>query len=276
MLDGCVTSVHRLHPIRFQFDQSVTARATLARILCLQGFPDQAIRTAQNSLEDAQANEHVLLLCNVLVQAACPLALFVGDLAAAERYIAMLLEHSGKHGLTLWHLRGRCYQGVLLNMTGDTAAGLQLLGTALDELRETAFAGHYMTLLGGFAGALGRAGQVARGLVAIEEALARSDRTEARWYLAELLRVKGELILLQSAANSVEAAQDQFLTSLDWARRQGALAWELRTATSLAGTWRDEGRTEEAHELLAPIYDRYSEGFGTADLVAAKTLLEAL
>ena len=276
MLAGYKTPVRRPNPVRFQFDQRVTARAMLARILSLQGFPDQGIRAAERSLEEAQADEHELLMCNVLVQAACPLALFVGDLAAAERYIAMLLEYSGKHGLTLWHLRGRCYKGVLLNWTGDTAAGLQLLGAALDELRETAFSGHYMTLLGGFAGALGRAGQVAEGLVAIEEALTRSDRTQARWYVAELLRVKGELILLRGAANCVEAGQDQFLKSLDWARRQGALAWELRTATSLARLWRDESRVPEARELLTPIYDRYTEGFGTADLVASKTLLESL
>jgi predicted ATPase/TolB-like protein/cytochrome c-type biogenesis protein CcmH/NrfG len=273
MLDGYVIPARRLHPTRYQFDQRVTARATLARILCLQGFPDQGMRAAQSSLEDAQTNEHGLLLCNVLVQAVCPLALFVGDLAAAERHVAMLLEHSERHGLTLWHLRGRCYKGALLNKTGDAMAGLQLLGAALDELSETTFTGHYMIHLGAFAGALGRAGRVAQGLVAIDEALARSDRTEARWCVAELLRLKGELILLQGAPNSAAAAQDQFLAALDWARRQGALAWELRTATSLAWLWREEGRTEEAHKLLAPIYDRYTEGFGTADLRAAKALL---
>jgi predicted ATPase len=273
MLSGYVTPVRRLHPIRFQFDQRVTARATLARILCLQGFPDQGMRAAQGSLEDAQANEHELLLCNVLVQAACPIALFVGDLTAAERCIALLLEHSERHGLTLWHLRARCYKGVLLDKTGGAVAGLQLLGTALDELRETTFAGHYTTFLGARAAALGRAGHVAQGLVAIEEALARSDRTEGRWYVAELLRLKGDLVLLQGAANSAPAAQGHFLAALDWARRQGALAWELRTATSLAQLWHDEGRTEEAKELLAPIYNRYTEGFGTADLQAAKALL---
>jgi predicted ATPase len=117
---------------------------------------------------------------------------------------------------------------------------------------------------------------VAQGLVAIDEALARSDRTDARWRVAELLRVKGELILLQGAPNSATAAQDQFLTALDWARRQGALAWELRTATSLVRLWHDEGRTEEAHKLLAPIYDQYTEGFDTADLITAKALLDAL
>jgi predicted ATPase len=271
-----VTSAHRPHLNRYQFDQRVTARATLARILWLQGLPEQAMRSAQSSVEEAQASEHVLSLCNALVQSACPVALFVGDLAAAERSIAMLLEHSGRHGLDLWHLRARGFKGVLLNKAGDAVAGLQLLDTALKELRETKYAGHYLTFAGAFAEALGRTGQMERGLVAIEEALAQSERTEALWCTAELLRIKGDLILLQGAANSAGAAQDQFLTALDWARRQGALAWELRTATSLARLWRDEGRTEEAHAHLAPIYDRYTEGFGAVDLRAAKAVLDAL
>jgi hypothetical protein len=133
MLDGGATAVHRLHPIRFQFDQAVTVRATLARILCLQGFPEKGIRAAQLSLEEAQTRGHALLLRNVLLQAACPLTLFVGDLAAAECNIAMLLEHSERHGLIFWHLRGCCYKGALLYRSGDNAAGLELLGTALDD-----------------------------------------------------------------------------------------------------------------------------------------------
>lgn len=121
----------RPRPNRYQFDQRVTAQATRARILWLQGFPDQAMRSARESVEAAQAGEDVLSLCNALVQAACPVALFAGDLASAERYIAMLLDYSAKHGLALWHVRGRGFNGMLLNKTGDAAVGLQLLGTAL-------------------------------------------------------------------------------------------------------------------------------------------------
>jgi predicted ATPase len=149
-----------------------------------------------------------------------------------------------------------------------SAAALRV--APLKELRETKYAGHYVAFLGAFAEALGGTGQVEQGLVAIEEALARSERTEALWCTAELLRIKAELILLQGVPNSAAAAEDQFLTALDWARRQGARAWELRTATSLARLWRDEGRTGRAHELLAPIYDQYTEGFDTADLSNCK------
>src|SRR5262249_52856878 len=104
----------------------------------------------------------------------------------------------------------------------------------------------------------------------------RSGNSEERWCVAELLRVKGELILLQSATDAAAMAEDHFRQALDWARRQRALSWELRTAASLARMWRDQGRRKEARELLAPVYDRFTEGFDTADLRATKALLGEL
>src|SRR5262249_51414729 len=175
-------------------------------------------------------------------------------------------------GLALWHVRGRGFNGMLLNQTGDSAAGLRFLGAALEELRETKYTAHLMAFLGAFAEASGRVGQVADGLVAIDEALARSERTEGRWGVAELLRIKGELALLERAPNAAKVAEDLFLRSAGWARDQGALSWELRAAASLARLWRDESRIQQAYELLAPIYARFAEGFETADVRAAKAL----
>jgi predicted ATPase len=263
-------------PDRYQFDQRVTALATLARILWLQGFPDRAMRSALESVEEAQAGEDILSLCNALVQAACPVALFVGDLASADRYITTLLDNSAKHGLALWHARGRGFNGMLLNKTGDTAAGLRLLGAALEELRETKYTGHLMAFLGAFAEASGRVGRVTEGLVAIDEALARSERTGARWGIAELLRIKGELAVLEGAPNAAEVSEGLFLQGLGWARDQGALSWELRAANSLARLRQAQGRAKEARELLVPVYDRFTEGFATADLRAANALLDDL
>jgi predicted ATPase len=82
--------------------------------------------------------------------------------------------------------------------------------------------------------------------------------------------------LLADSSTAAAAAENHFRQALDWARGQGALSWELRAAASLARLWRDQTRTKEAHELLAPIYARFTEGFCTADLVAAKTLLDVL
>ena len=124
--------------------------------------------------------------------------------------------------------------------------------------------------------ALGPAGHIAGGLAAIEEAISRAERTEEHWAMAELVRVKGELLLSQGAPGAAAAAEDHFRQALDWARRQGALSWELLAATSLARLLCDRDRIGEARDLLAPIYERFTEGFGTADLQAAKRLIDAL
>jgi predicted ATPase len=276
MLAAYTPPVHRPHTIRFQFDQRVTARATLPRILWLQGFPNQAMRTAQSNVEDARAIDHVLSLCNALSDAGCPVALFIGDLEAAERFVTMLLDHSEKHAFAFWLALGHIFEALLVIKRGDGVTGLALLRGALDELRQTGFLHCYPGFLGAFAEALGRTGQVEPGLAAIEEALARAERTEALWCTAELLRIKGELVLLEGAQNSLDVAQNHFLQAIDLARNQDALSWELRAATSLARLERDRGRSREGYELLTPVYDRFTEGFGTADLVSAKTLLDGL
>jgi predicted ATPase len=123
---------------------------------------------------------------------------------------------------------------------------------------------------------MGRAGQIAAGLAAIDKAIHHSERTEERWLIAELLRVKGELLLLQGAPGAAAMAEVHFRQALDCAHRQGALSWELRAATSLARLRRDQGRPAEGMALLQPVYDRFTEGFDTTDLKAAKALLDAL
>ena len=92
--------------IRFRIDVRVSARVFLARVLWLQGFPDQAVRTAEMSIEEAQATGHAMSLCYALALAACPIALWVGNLAAAAHYTGMLLDHSRKHDLPLWSAFG--------------------------------------------------------------------------------------------------------------------------------------------------------------------------
>ena len=276
MLARYVTPVHRSHIIHFQFDQRLAARCTLARILWLQGFPDQAMRTAQSSVEEACVTDHALSLCNTLAQAACPIALSIGDLAAAERFVAMLLDYSARPALAAWHVEGHCSRGALLIQRGDVVIGSQHLRCALDELRKIGFVQRYPAFLGALAEGLARAGKGAEGVAAIDEALALSERDEGRWCMAELLRIKGELVLAEGGPNAAEAAEDHFRQALDWARRQGALSWELRVATSLARLWRDQNRPKTAREIVASVYDRFTEGFETVDLKAAKLLLDEL
>jgi predicted ATPase len=264
----------RSHIIRFQYDQRLLARSYHSLILGLQGFADQAIRSVECNLVDARASDHPVSLSSALSWA-CPVAFLVGDLTLAECYVEALMDRSARHTLELWNLVGRCFGGVLLVKRGEVGAGLELLRAAFARVPQDSLSLLYTLFLAEIADALGRDGRAAEGLSMIDETLARSERDEERWCVAELLRIKGELILRESEPQAASAAEQHFLQSLDWARRQGALSWELRTSTSLARLQHDQGRIAEARSLLQSVYDRFSEGFDTVDLKTAKTYLDS-
>jgi predicted ATPase/DNA-binding winged helix-turn-helix (wHTH) protein len=260
---------------RFLFDSRASARISQARILWLQGYPDRAMSTVATSIEDARAAQHAISLCYALAHAACPIALWAGNEAAAAKYISMLTDHATDRALPNWHALGRCYEGVLALRRGDFSASLQSLYEGLDALEATTPGLHYGMVLGSLALSLGLAGQVAEGIVKIDEVIARAERTGEHWLTAELLRIKGELSLLQGST-AVEPAELLFRDALNRARDQAALSWELRAATSLARLLRSQSRSTDALAVLQPVYDRFTEGFDTADLVAAKGLLQEL
>ena len=123
-------------------------------------------------------------------------------------------------------------------------------------------------------------GQADEGLTVLAEALEVVDTTGERFYEAELHRLKGELTLQSQAVSQqsivVEEAEASFHKALDIARAQEAKSWELRAATSLARLWQQQGKTQEARDLLAPVYNWFTEGFDTADLKDAKALIAEL
>jgi predicted ATPase len=116
---------------------------------------------------------------------------------------------------------------------------------------------------------------MAAGLVSADT-IARAEKGAVGWCAPEILRAQGENILKQGSQDALSAAESSYSRSLAVARQQGALSWEMRTATSLARLWRDQHRLPEARNLVASTYARFSEGFDTADLRAAKSLLEEL
>jgi predicted ATPase len=201
---------------------------------------------------------------------------YCGDLVAADRYVTALLDSSARHALAARHRGARCFDGARLIKRGEVGEGLELLRTAIDELRRTSFGPYYPVMLGTLAQGLAGAGHVAQALATVDEALTRSERDEERWWIAELLRIKADLILLAEGAGAAPAAEARLQESLAWTRRQGVLSLELRCATDLARLWQQHGRTAPARDLLAPIYARFTEGFATADLQAAKAMLSIL
>ena len=267
---------HRRDVVRFQdvirygTNMRVSARAYLAKILWLQGEADQAVRAAEASIEEAQLTGHEYSVCYALACAACPIALWAGNLAAAAHYTGVLLDDARKYGFPLWGAFGARFQIVVDLKGGYIDRGLRLLRTAIAESKPTF---RFLTGLDELAEALGHAGRITEGLALVEAGIAHS---EVGWLTPELLRLKGELLLLQSPRAVSERPEDLFRQSLDGARLQDALSWELRAATSLARLLRNQGRPADAIACLQPVYDRFTEGFGTADLTAVKQLLNEL
>lgn len=271
-----VPPVHGSHIVRYQYDHRLMSQLTLARIVWLQGYPDQALRMAQRIIEEAKAAGHPVSLCFMLGQAGFQVALFAGDLTKAEGHVETLLDLAAAHGMTLWHAYGIGAKGMLATRRGNPAAGAQLLREALKGLSKSRYHLFHTLLLGGQAEALAAAGLAKEGLAAIDEALTQAETTEEGWYLAELFRIKGELTLQDGGPEAAANAAQLFMRSLDWARQQGALSWELRAATSFARLLRDQRRSADAAAMLQQVYDRFTEGFDTADLKAAKALLQHL
>jgi predicted ATPase/DNA-binding winged helix-turn-helix (wHTH) protein len=257
-------------------DHAVT-RAMLARALWTQGFAEQALNEARLSLKE-QSTDHPLLLCRALYHGICRIAMMTGDFATADREIARLIELATGLNAALWVTAGHFLKGQLLVERGEFTQGLLVLRDAFETCDRTGWHISYAEFKGALALGLAGTRRLDEALVALDEALA-ADREGADghgWYAPELLRIKGEVLFRQGAGQLDLAAEGCFDQAAQMAREQGALSWELRIALSLARLRVSQGRRHEARALLASVYDRFTEGFATADMQAARTVLEGL
>jgi predicted ATPase len=273
MLDHYVPPLRRSHLARFQYDQRVTARITLTRVLWLQGFPDQALSLGARNIEQARALNHTPTLTHALADGAAPVALMAGDYDAAHRFTRLLIERTEDHALDVWRAYALCYEGELAIHAGEIEGGVRQLRTAIGQLRDAGFLLYQTAFMGALADGLMRQGRTAEALDVLDEALVQCGRTGEAWRVAELHRQRGEVLLRVGEATSAEAALQ---ASLDLARAQGAVAWELRAATTLASLWNDQGRSHDAFALLEPVHGRFSEGFALPDLRRSAALLAML
>ena len=273
MLDRYVAPRNRSHTARFQYDQTILARITLARSLWLKGLPDQALRETERNIDEALALGHVLTLSNALSDGACPVALLAGDMVLADRYTAMLHRYTRDHALDVWHTYADAFRGQILIRTGDLTRGTDTLRTALDKLEGSGFVLFRTQFLAALAEALATEGRRGEALSVVDRALGLCAATGEGWFLPELHRLKGEMILEAGEAGSESAAVVQFEQAMGLAREQGALPWEIRAATSLAWLRLAQGRPQDAADLLVPVRERFTEGFETPDLVAADAVL---
>jgi adenylate cyclase len=255
-------------------DPGVACRAYLGLTEWLLGYPEQALDRLRESVDLAQEVDdpfsvaYALCFPGAIISEECG----SGTSSVIERGLEVAVER----GFSLWVAFGTVHRMNLRHKDQRT-------DSALDELQESVAAlseqhglytnrPYFTTLL---ARAYLRAGRADRGLEALDHAQRTVDERDERWWEAEIRRLRGELLLSRSDA-SADDARACFEQALDIARDQNARSLELRAAMSLARLWRDQGKLAEANVLLAPIHDWFTEGFDTADLKEAKSLLDKL
>jgi predicted ATPase/DNA-binding winged helix-turn-helix (wHTH) protein len=266
-------SDQRTSTIHLDFEHYNYAGVALARTLWLQGYPDQAVERARQSVQDATAMGHPVALSRALVWAIY-VFLWVGDLPNVDTHTDMLVSHAESHSLGPYLAVGNGYKGAVAVRRGDAKGGVESLQACLRVLHGA----HYELLTPTFniwlARGLTALGRDAEAIALIDETIKLVEASRDLSYLPEVLRVKGG-VLLARAQPSPEDAEACLRQSLELSRSQGARAWELRAAVDLAGLWAAQGRSDDARGLLQPVFEQFAEGLDTADLKAAAELLAA-
>ena len=271
---------HHSLAFRYGFDPGVACLCETTIALWYLGYPEQALKSSHEALTLAHELSHPSSLVYALNYAATLHQMRREGHAVQDRAEAAIVL-STEQGFSLWLAIGAMLRGWALAAQGDEAEGLSQLREGLVTYRATGtetWRPQYLALL---TEAYGKDEQVEEGLSTVAEALAFIERTEERFYEAELYRLQGELTLEKfkvqgSEFNGEEEAEACFHKAIEVAQKQQAKSWELRTSTSLARLWQQQGKPTEARDLLGPIYNWFTGGFDTKDLQDAKALREQL
>ena len=265
---------HRAAAFLYGDDAGVVCHSFAAWTLWLLGYPDQGMAHNYEALTLAQQLAHPYSLISALVNASIT-HVFRREVSVVQERAEAAICLAKEQGFPFWMATGSLLRGWAVAQQGQAQEGIVQIAQGLSALRATGAEirrPHFLALLAETHGIIE---QSETGLTMLTEALALVDTTDERWYEAELHRLKGELLLQSSSENSTEA-ETCFQRAMAIAQNQQAKSFELRTATSLARLWQQQGKRQEAHDLLAPVYGWFTEGFDTADLIDAKALLDAL
>ena len=251
---------------------AVACRLYAAEALWFLGFPDHARELIESGLALAQRLAHFNSLAFALTWAAM-LSNLRREFAVAQARAETAIEIASKHRMSAWFGHASVCRGFALASLGQQTEGIAQIQSGLAAWHVTGARLLDTQWLGFLGEAHLRAGQFADALAALDRATATAEATGEFHYLSELYRLRG-LVLAETAAATETASWLQ--QAIDTARSQQAKSLELRAATSLARFWRDQGKRAPAHDLLAPIYGWFTEGFDTQDLKDAKALLDEL
>jgi len=258
-------------------DAEARFRAQFSRALACMGLVDQAALQVRPGLEQARRLNHLSSLA-VALSTISTTSWIIRDIPSLRAMSDALVALAGEQGFAFWLARGRCYAGWVAAQDGDAERGQTLLNEGLSGLRSAGvvlYGPHNHAML---ADAYTAGGQIEAALGAVETGLSIMTQTGEAWPGAELYRRKAELLLANGGSGDgrrdpVAAAEALFRRAIALARSQGATLFELRAATSLARLWLNRDRQAEAHDLLAPVYARFTEGFDAPDLKQARDML---
>ena len=254
--------------------QRVGYLSGLACVLWLRGLSRQARSMAKSAIDAAASQNYAVSTCISLVHAAT-IHLWTGELTGAYDLIERLIAHAARHSLAQYHADGIALRGELAIALNNTGVGIESLSDALATMRAEQYNLNVTRFIGVLAVGLHKAGDFDKALLTINGAVALANNSGAKFYLAELLHIKARILASMPRPDRTEA-MDYLEESLAVAREQGALAFELRTACTLASWLSEGGQRDQARRALSPVYERFTEGFDTADLTVARRLVEGL
>jgi predicted ATPase len=265
---------HRALAERFGQDVRVAILSYRPLALWLLGYPNASFADIEQSLREAREIGQAATLMYALGAAAVTF-LQLGDYARAGGVLDELIPLAEQKGAVIWKAFGVTNKGCALAATGETQTAVDIITTGLALWRSTGGTLWTPLFQANLAKANAGLGNFQNAFHCIDEATAAIETSNDSWYEAEVQRVAGEIMLKSPDANA-EKAQTYFERALAVARQQQAKSWELRASKSLARLWRDQGKVQQARELLAPVYGWFTEGFDTLDLREAKALLDTL
>jgi len=260
---------HRGRALFYSFDPRVVCLDYLSRTMLPLGQLRRAMALRREALEEARALSHPNTLALVLFFGSVFFQI-IEDGDAVRTRSEELLGLSVEEGFDFWMAAGTVLVGWMLTQDDKIEVGLNRMREGIDRWQATG--AEYMVpyFLKLMADGHARAGRTGRARELIDEAIVRADRTQERWFLAELFRARGSFAL------GPADAEVDYKRALDVAREQHAKFWELRAATSLSRIWRDHGRCAEARDVLAPLHAWFAEDRGTAGIKEAELLLHEL
>ena len=265
---------HRWLATRFGQDIGVVVLCYRSWTLWLLGYPQAALADCHRALKDARQIGQAATLMYALAHTARTY-FWTGDYAAANRLVTEVIALAEEKGASAWKAFGMMHQGSVLASTSQASKAIQMMSCGIDAWRSTGSTLWIPCYLSDLARTYAELDLADDARSRIEEAVRAVEASKAWWCEAEVHRTAGEIALMSPERHEARA-EACFERALATARNQHAKSWELRAAMSMARLWSQQGKRRQASDLLAPVYDWFTEGLDTLDVKAAKAFLAEL